>query len=82
MWSFTFSAGTANIGVIDSSIAEIVGGSVGGLIAVTLVTIMVVIAVGLLLKLKTKSEWPHWALIVPLNQVDFIYCHTQTSGLF
>ena len=73
----TFSAAPS-----DSSIPVIVGSSVGGLIAVVLAVVTEVVAVGLLLKLKSKCEWTHYVLIVPLNQAYFIYCQTLNSGHF
>ena len=73
----TFSAAPSH-----GSIPVIVGSSVGGLIAVVLVIVTAVVAVGLLLKLKSKCEWAHYALIVPLNQAYFIYCQTLISGRF
>ena len=36
-----------------------------------LVIVTVVVATGLLLKLKTKCEWPRYALIVSLNEVSY-----------
>ena len=73
----TFSAAPS-----DGSIPVIVGSSVGGLIAVVLVIVTAVVVVGLLLKLKSKCEWTHYALIVPLNQAYFIYWQTLISGRF
>ena len=65
----TFSAAPS-----DGSIPVIVGSSVGGLIAVVLVIFTSVVAVGLLLKLKSKCEWALYVLSIPLNQANFIYC--------